>query len=609
MATTFEPEKKTEDHRLTNVSSIADEKTDYESHSSDKVIEGSEGVTEHELHTLRHVPDTLPYASFLVVIVEFAERWTYYGTTNSFNNYIRAPLPPGSTTGAVPKADRASGVAGALGKGVQKSFAIRTFNTFWVYCTPFVGGILADTLWGRYNTIMIFSLVVGHIVLVCSSIPPALQHPDVALGLLIVAIVIMGLGAGSIKANVSPMIAEQYTGKLRKETLPSGEVIIRDPAITVQRIYMWFYAAINLGSCGAISAAFIARDHGYWQSYLVPTCIFALVPLVLLAGKGIYVKTPPRGSVLLEVFRVTKMCLVPALSINPVKTYRNMKAPTFWDPARPSSFPKGKRPATVTWDSDFVDEVYRTYKACQVFLFFPFFWLCYSQIDGNLGTMAASMRLNGTPNDLIQNLNPISIVIMIPILDHGVYPLLRRWKINFSPIKRISLGFIVAGFAMLYAAVLEHFLYLRSPCHDNQPSACVGADGKPLQADINVWVVSGPYILVGLSEIFASITSIEYAFTKAPKRMKSVVTAFSQFQNAISSAINFALTAVNVEERFTWLFGSFGIVAWVVGILFFVTFYDLDQKETELNMIGTGEREGFKDEAQPVVAEKAAVAV
>lgn len=53
--------------------------------------------------------------------------------------------------------------------------------------------------------------------------------------------------------------------------------------------------------------------------------------------------------------------------------------------------------------------------------------------------------------------------------------------------------------------------------------------------------------------------------------MKSVITAFSQFQTAISSALNFALTPVNVENRFTWLFGSFGITAWVVGILFYIT--------------------------------------
>lgn len=92
----------------------------------------------------------------------------------------------------------------------------------------------------------------------------------------------MGLGAGAIKANVSPMVAEQYQGKLRKEKLSSGEVILRDPEVTIQSVYLWFYAAINVGACGAISAAFIARDQGFWQSYLVPTCIFAIVCIVVL---------------------------------------------------------------------------------------------------------------------------------------------------------------------------------------------------------------------------------------------------------------------------------------------------------------------------------------
>ncbi|KAI0076383.1 peptide transporter PTR2B [Panus rudis PR-1116 ss-1] len=597
MATTYEHDKKdAHDPALTQVSSI-DEKGDLEKHG-DKIVPNSEGVTEHELATLRHTADHLPWTAWLVLLVEVAERWSYYGTTNSFNNYIRAPLPPGSTTGAVLPQNRSSGVAGALGQGVQKSFAIRTFNTFWVYVTPFIGGILADTLWGRYKTIMVFSFVciAGHIILVGSSTPPALQHTETAVALLIVSILIMGLGAGSIKANVSTMIAEQYTGKLRKETLPSGEVVIRSPAVTIETIYLWFYAGINLGSCGAISAAFIARDHGFWQSYLVPTCIFAVIPIVLLVGKKYYIKTPPRGSILVETLRCTWMCLRPAWSWNPRQLLHNVKQKEFWDIAKPSYYPKDNVPAKITWDEEFVDEVNRTWKACKVLLFFPFYWLCYSQIDGNLGTVAAGMTLNGTPNDLIQNLNPISLVILIPIFNYFIYPGLRRLGINFTPIKRIYAGFIVAGLAMLYAAILQKFIYERSPCHDNQPSACTDAEGNPLQADINVWVVCGPYILVAISEIFASITSLEYAFTKAPKRMKSVVMAFSQFQTALSSALNFALTAVNVEQKFTWLFGSFGVTAWVIGTIFFFTFRDLDRQEIELNQIGVGQRQGFKDE-------------
>jgi proton-dependent oligopeptide transporter, POT family len=209
---------------------------------------------------------------------------------------------------------------------------------------------------------------------------------------------------------------------------------------------------------------------------------------------------------------------------------------------------------------------------------------------------------------LSRNLNPISIIIMIPIFDRVIYPFLRSRGINFSPIKRITTGFLVAGLAMVYAAVLEKHIWDTSPCGPDsefyrQPANCE-IDGAHASAPINVWVVSGPYILVGMAEIFASITSLEYAFTKAPKRMKSVVTAFSQFQTAISSALNFALVAVNVENKFVWLFASFAVCAWVFGIAFFFSFRTLDKRERELNAIGSGDRAGFADEA-PHPSEKA----
>lgn len=53
--------------------------------------------------------------------------------------------------------------------------------------------------------------------------------------------------------------------------------------------------------------------------------------------------------------------------------------------------------------------------------------------------------------------------------------------------------------------------------------------------------------------------------------MKSVVTAFSALQNALASALNFALTAVNVEQRFEWLFASFAITAIVFAAIFYWT--------------------------------------
>jgi len=111
-----------------------------------------------------------------------------------------------------------------------------------------------------------------------------------------------------------------------------------------------------------------------------------------------------------------------------------------------------------------------------------------------------------------------------------------------------------------------------------------------------------------MSEIFASITSLEYAFTKAPTRMKSVVMAFAQFQTAVSSALNFALVDVNVENKFAWLFGSFGVTAWIVGTIFFIVFRRIDKQEAELNAIGKGDRAGFADETPDLMKPKADIA-
>ncbi|KAF8212714.1 hypothetical protein K438DRAFT_1957331 [Mycena galopus ATCC 62051] len=298
-----------------------------------------------------------------VAVVEFTERWTYYGTTNLC--YIRAPLPLGSVNGSVAPANRAFGVAGALGKGQEKAFAISTFNTFFVYVTPFLGAIIADTKWGR-TRLYSYSLRLGHIILVSSATPAALQHPNTSLGLLVLAIFVMAVGAGPIKANVALLIADQYTGRMRKrytprhtisvtlmydpETLPTGEVVIVTPGLTIQSIYLYFYMAINLGSTGAISASFLARDNKFWVAYLVPTCIFATMPIVLFSFRKFYVITLPRGSILLETFRVIGLCL--AARWSPLTAWRNIRSKGFWDTAKSSSYKTGEIPAKITWDDE-----------------------------------------------------------------------------------------------------------------------------------------------------------------------------------------------------------------------------------------------------------------
>lgn len=76
---------------------------------------------------------------------------------------------------------------------------------------PLVGAYVADQYWGRMKTIQVSIAIalVGHVILIISAIPPVIVHPTGAITAFAIGIVIMGVGVGGFKSNISPLIAEQ----------------------------------------------------------------------------------------------------------------------------------------------------------------------------------------------------------------------------------------------------------------------------------------------------------------------------------------------------------------------------------------------------------------
>ena len=153
--------------------------------------------------------------------------------------------------------------------GQRASTGISTFNSFWAYITPLVGGYLADTYFGRFNTVCyaIVVALIGHVLLIISALPEVITKPHSALACFIIAVVVMGAGTGGFKSNISPLIAEQYTGKLHVRTLKSGERVLVDPALTIARVYMvssiqsmTIVAVLHLISC-SISTYSSTSEH------------------------------------------------------------------------------------------------------------------------------------------------------------------------------------------------------------------------------------------------------------------------------------------------------------------------------------------------------------
>lgn len=211
--------------------------------------------------------------------------------------------------------------------------------------------------------------------------------------------------------------------------------------------------------------------------------------------------------------------------------------------------------------------------------------LAYNQITNNLTSQAATMQLNGVPNDILTNLNPLSLIIFIPIFDNLLYPALRKARIRFTPLKRITLGFFMGTLAMISAAVVQANIYRLGPCGTS-------ANTCEQPAPINVWVQTPAYVLIGISEIFASITGLEYAFTKAPKNMRSLVTATFLFMNAISSAIAQGLTALSEDPLLVWNYGAVAVLATLGGIGFWLKHRQLDADEDKLNSLPDSEFRG-----------------
>ncbi|KAF3994198.1 hypothetical protein FT663_00168 [Candidozyma haemuli var. vulneris] len=559
------------------VTILADEKDSERVTSElDSVPPSEEGVepTEEEMKNLRRVAKTIPLSCWLVALVELAERFSYYGLSTPFQNYMQ------NTPDDDPH--------GKLGLDQHGATALSYFWQFWCYVTPIFGAWVADTYFGKFNTICIFSVVyiLGIFVLFITSIP-SIADRDASLAGFIIAVIVIGLGTGGVKANVSPLIADQVP-KFRPFTkvLKSGEKVIVDTNITVQNVFMLFYLMVNVGSLSIIATSALEQEVDFWAAFLLPLCFFSIVLFSLVFGKKFYVKVPVGDKVIARSFKVGFIALS---KLN-------------FDAARPSLHPEKEFP----WDDLFVSEVQRAFYACKVFFFYPIYWLTYGQMANNFVSMAGDMDTHGLPNDVLQAINPLTIIIFIPICERFVYPFIRR----FTPLRAITkifIGFMFATASMVYAAVLQHFIYQAGPCYDD-PKGCAPEFAK-VPNDVHIALQTPAYFFMGMSEIFASITGLEYAYTKAPVSMKSFIMSIFLVQNAFGSALGIALSPVSRNPKMVWNYTGLAVSCFIAGWIFWFLFKHYNYREDDWNNLEYEHEEQAKaieaarDEEKAVEAE------
>jgi POT family proton-dependent oligopeptide transporter len=139
---------------------------------------------------------------------------------------------------------------------------------------------------------------------------------------------------------------------------------------------------------------------------------------------------------------------------------------------------------------------------------------------------------------------------------------------------------------MVYAAVIQSYIYKAGPCYGH-PLCDAGADANGVIQgnDIHIASQTGAYMLIGISEIFASVTGLEYAYTKAPPSMKSFVQSMFLLTNAFGSAISEGLNPVLYDPAIEWMFVSLAVASFIAGALVWILFHHLNETEDQMNAL------------------------
>ena len=461
------------------------------------------------------LPRQIPY----IIGNEACERFSFYGMRNILVQFLVSSV----ILAYVPEAER-QGVA----KDVFHSFVIG------VYFFPLLGGWLSDRFFGKYNTVLWFSLVycAGHACLAMFE-----SHATgFYTGLFLIA-----LGSGGIKPLVVSFCGDQFTTANKH---------------LAKIVFDAFYWTINFGSFFAsLLMPLFLRNFGPAVAFGIPGILMFIATLIFWLGRKQYVRVPPtRGEDPHSFFNVARTALTtqaagqgrPGLM---VAAFGALLAVAFllcwalqaWFGVNLAFWPddfhfvitaclalgaliafggigvsmqleraRGQHPDAA------VDGVRAVLRILIVFALTTPFWSLFDQKASTWVIQGKEMIVPHEawwwPSWLVkeagqmQALNPLLIMLLIPFNNIVLYPALRRLGWEPTALRRMGFGIAFAGIAWIIAGLIQ--LKIDS--------------GAQTSLAWQTW----PYLLLTFGEVLVSATALEFAYSQATQSMKGVIMAF-----------------------------------------------------------------------------------
>ena len=348
-----------------------------------------------------------------------------------------------------------------------------SYFTASAYFCPVIGAIIADAFLGKYLTIMILSwvYVLGHAFLAMMDIPSSMLEATMAPeGWLVAGLALIAIGSGGIKPCVSAHVGDQF-GRGNQRLLNT--------------VFSWFYFSINFGS---LLATFLTPWLLYWYgpgwAFGIPGVLMFLATVVFWMGRKKFAHIRPRG---LAFFKETFT---------------------------------GEGLGVIL-------------KLLPVYIFIAVFWSLYDQTGGAWVLQAVKMERSLFGIELlpsqIQAINPLLILLFIPISTYIAYPLISK-VFPLTPIRKISIGLFVTVAAFGLSGLIESWI-------DNGMTPNIG------------WQLLA-YVIITAAEVMVSITGLEFSYRQAPPQMKSFVMSLFLLTVALGNVFTGAVNSfIRIPEQ------------------------------------------------------------
>ncbi|KAI5278038.1 Solute Carrier Family 15 Member 3 [Manis pentadactyla] len=370
-----------------------------------------------------------------------------------------------------------------------------------------------------------------------SGCPPSSPSPYCA-PTLYTGLLLLALATSSIRSNLTSFGADQVMELGRHAS---------------RRFFNWLYWSINVGAVlSLLVVTFIQQNVSFLWGYSITVGCVALAFFVFLFATPIFITKPPKGSQVSSMLKLALQNYCPWLWCQ-----------HFARDAQDAQLPTQHSPQPGLSPQEDVANFQGLVKILPIMVTLVPYWMVYFQMQSTyvlqglhlhipdifpdppvnssvaLSTQHSKYKI---PEAWLLLANVVVVLILVPVKDHLLDPLLLRCKLLPSALQKMALGMFFGFTSVIVAGFLEkerlEYIY-----HNQTVSQQIGLN-LYYAAPLSIWWQIPQYLLIGISEIFASIPGLEFAYSEAPRSMQGAVLGIFFCLSGVGSLLGSSLVAL-----------------------------------------------------------------